>query len=369
MCGQRTVVKKDLLANVLNNVAASIFWKDRHSVYLGCNDRFAREAGLQDPQEIVGRNDYQMAWTKEQADFYRECDRKVMESGEPMLNIVESQRQADGRERVILTNKVPLKDDSELVTGMLGIYMDITQRVQQEEKLERSLEENRRLTQQLMRVQEEERSHVARELHDELGQHLAAIQIGANFILEKMQASDSAVASAAADIARASRKTLQSIRDLTLRLRPPMLGFLGLEDTLRATLATWQRAHPSIDYRLDFSGELEHVPEAVGVALYRILQESLNNVVKHARATRIDISLSQKPEELELLVSDDGQGMDVEADRSGLGLQEMRERTHALGGRLELRGAPGQGLILSVSFPNAPAQAQAADRAGFWGMA
>jgi two-component system sensor histidine kinase UhpB len=292
-----------------------------------------------------------------------------MESGEPMLNIVESQRQADGKERVILTNKVPLKDDSNLVVGMLGIYMDITQRVHQEEQLERYLEENRRLTQQLMRAQEEERSHVARELRDELGQHLAAIQIGANFILDKMQASDSAVASAAADIVRASRKTLDSIRDLAQRLRPPMLGFLGLEDTFRATLATWQRAHPTIGYRLNFSGEMEEVTEELGVGLYRILQESLTNVVKHSRARHVDISLTQNRQELELRISDDGEGMDFDASHSGVGLQEMKERTRALGGRFELRGAPGQGFTLSAIFPNQTGDDQAAERQPSSGVA
>ena len=79
--------QRDLLENVLSNVPASIFWKDRDSVYLGVNNRFVLDAGLQGPQEVVGKTDYDLAWTKEQADFYRECDRKVMYNGEPMLNI------------------------------------------------------------------------------------------------------------------------------------------------------------------------------------------------------------------------------------------------------------------------------------------
>ena len=128
----------DLLNNILSNVPASIFWKDRNSVYLGANDRFARDTGLHSPQELVGKTDYDLAWTQEQADFYRECDRKVIDTGEPMLDIEESQLQADGKKVEILTNKVPLLDAAGQVTGMLGIYMDITKPKQAEITLRKS---------------------------------------------------------------------------------------------------------------------------------------------------------------------------------------------------------------------------------------
>jgi PAS domain S-box-containing protein len=124
--------QRDLFENLMSIVPASIFWKDRDSVYLGVNERFARDTGCQSPQEIIGKTDYDLAWTKEQADFYRLCDREVMDSGEAMLNIEESQQQADGKRVHLLTNKVPLTDASGQVTGMLGIYMDITKRKQAE---------------------------------------------------------------------------------------------------------------------------------------------------------------------------------------------------------------------------------------------
>ena len=130
--------KNELLDNVLSNVPASIFWKDRNSVFLGVNNRFARDAGLENPQEIVGKTDYDLAWTREQADFYRECDRKVMDSGKPLLNIEESQHQANGAEINLLTSKVPLLDAAGQVSGILGIYMDVTRRKQAEITLRKS---------------------------------------------------------------------------------------------------------------------------------------------------------------------------------------------------------------------------------------
>jgi PAS domain S-box-containing protein len=120
------VEQRNLLDNILHNVPASIFWKDINSVYLGVNNRFLCDTGLQTPEQVIGKTDYDLAWSPEEADFYRECDRRVMETGTPMLNIEETQRQADGREVQILTNKVPLKNASGEVTGILGIYMDIT---------------------------------------------------------------------------------------------------------------------------------------------------------------------------------------------------------------------------------------------------
>ena len=133
---QRKLEKqRDLFNQVLSNVPASIFWKDRNSVFLGVNDKFAHDAGFQRPEEVIGKSDYDLAWTKEEADFYRECDRRVMVSRQPMLDIEEPQQQAGGKKVTLLTNKVPLLDKSGQVYGMLGIYMDITGRKQAETAL------------------------------------------------------------------------------------------------------------------------------------------------------------------------------------------------------------------------------------------
>ena len=128
----------ELLDNILTNVPASIFWKDRNSVYLGVNNRFARDTGCRDPQEIIGKTDYELAWTREQADDYRACDREVMDNNKAMLNIEESQRQADGKEIHLLTSKVPLLDAAGHVSGMLGIYVDISKLKQAENTLRKS---------------------------------------------------------------------------------------------------------------------------------------------------------------------------------------------------------------------------------------
>jgi two-component system sensor kinase FixL len=126
-----------LLKNVLSHIPYFIFWKDRNSVYLGCNEMFAKSAGVEDPDHIVDKTDYDLVW-KNEADLYRQCDRQVMDTGEPLLNFEEPQTREDGRQITLLTSKVPLRDASGRVTGILGIYADITARKCLEDALRES---------------------------------------------------------------------------------------------------------------------------------------------------------------------------------------------------------------------------------------
>ena len=130
--------RERLLDNVLENIPHFVFWKDRDSIYLGCNRQFAKVAGVDSPAAIVGKTDYELAWETAEADFYRNVDRAVMESRVPQLNIEESQRQADGTEATLLTSKVPLRSATNQVIGILGIYADITERKRTETALRES---------------------------------------------------------------------------------------------------------------------------------------------------------------------------------------------------------------------------------------
>ncbi len=125
---------------ILDTIPQSIFWKDRKSTYLGCNLAFAKNAGLSDPNDIVGLTDYDLPWSKEEADWYRQCDRKVMDDNAPEDRIVESQIQANGRQIWIETSKLPLLSSEQDVVGILGLYEDITERQQSKEALQLILE-------------------------------------------------------------------------------------------------------------------------------------------------------------------------------------------------------------------------------------
>ncbi|WP_082540572.1 EAL domain-containing protein [Pseudolabrys sp. Root1462] len=128
---------RQLLDVIVNTVGATIFWKDRNSVYLGCNTAFAQDAGFSRPEEIIGKNDYQMVW-REQADLYRADDRQVIESGHSKLLIEEPQTTPDGRHITLLTNKAPLLGSDGQVIGIVGTYMDISARKRLEEAIRES---------------------------------------------------------------------------------------------------------------------------------------------------------------------------------------------------------------------------------------
>ncbi len=126
---------QQVIAAILNAVPARIFWKDRNLVYLGCNTSFARDAGFSRPEEIVGKDDFQMGW-REQAEKYRGDDREVIESGRSKLLIDEPQTTPDGQVITLLTSKVPLREKNGEVFGVLGTYMDVTERARLQDELE-----------------------------------------------------------------------------------------------------------------------------------------------------------------------------------------------------------------------------------------
>lgn len=129
---------KQLLQLVMDNIPQCIAWKDLRSVYLGCNQNFANVAGLADPDLIVGLTDYDLPWKKEESDFFRECDFRVMESNTPELGIIEPILQADGTQAWLETNKIPLHNDQGKVIGILLAFQDITIRKKAEEALQQS---------------------------------------------------------------------------------------------------------------------------------------------------------------------------------------------------------------------------------------
>lgn len=137
--------RQELLQLVMDNVPQFIFWKDKNSVYIGCNINFASAAGVGIPENIVGKTDYDLPWTKDEADAYRSDDREVMELDKPKLHIVETQKMAGGKTAYLETNKVPLHDAEGNVIGVLGTYEDITERRLAEEEIRQRRERERQI--------------------------------------------------------------------------------------------------------------------------------------------------------------------------------------------------------------------------------
>jgi PAS domain S-box-containing protein len=134
-----------LLQLIIDNLPGAVFWKDTSLVYQGCNLFFAHVAGVGEPQHIVGKTDYDLAWTTEQADAFRSDDRRTMQGNAPLYHIIETQQQADGKQAWLDTNKIPLHDDAGRVVGILGTFEDITERKNMEADLRDSKERFRTL--------------------------------------------------------------------------------------------------------------------------------------------------------------------------------------------------------------------------------
>ena len=225
------------------------------------------------------------------------------------------------------------------------------------EVLDRSREENRRLTQQTLAIQEGERRALARELHDELGQSITAIRAVAASIDETGRKDPAAVASAAGTITDIASRMYSAVRGMMRRLRPVVLDEFGLARALEELVDGWNERHADAFCRLSTAPELADLPDTVSIHVYRIVQEGLTNASKHSRATDVEVLLGHSAAALHLTIRDNGVGFDHAAAHLGLGLRGMRERVEALRGELNLVTDLGHGVAIEIALPLAQASA------------
>lgn len=226
-----------------------------------------------------------------------------------------------------------------------------------EGRLANALSENRRLAREALRLQEMERKHLARELHDELGQYLNAIKLDAVSIIDVKNGDDPHCAvSASQSIIRTVDHVYAVVGDMIGRLRPVGLDELGLVAAIEHCIDQWRQRIPETRFVLSVRGRLDGLSESLTLTLYRLIQEAITNIYKHARASRAEIdveraSVANEFDELRLTVTDDGCGMESEARISRFGLSGMRERVELAGGTLVLTSEPGRGLKFDICLP------------------
>jgi PAS domain S-box-containing protein len=233
--------------------------------------------------------------------------------------------------------------------SMVVITQDITERKRAAEKLEEANRQLRILSQQLFHIQEEERRHLARELHDEIGQTLTAAKINLKIIAPDVPAK---VSSRLDDSIQLLDRLLRQVRQLSLDLRPPLLDELGLVPTLRWLVDQQaQRAGLRVTFTAKMNGaELE--PD-VQTACFRVAQEAITNIIRHSGAKNVSVELRLEAERLTLRVRDDGAGFNPAAMQESvtLGLVSMKERASLAGGGLEVHSTPARGTEIQAWFP------------------
>jgi two-component system sensor histidine kinase UhpB len=230
-------------------------------------------------------------------------------------------------------------------------HEELQERIRAEQQVQELLTHNSDLAQRLFTAQEDERRALARDLHDEMGQTCTAIRTEAAVLVGGRLKPDE-VLDSAQRIADAAQQVSLLTRNMLQRLRPAVLDSMGIADALLSLCEQWQES-AGVPCHFQAEGLPDNLDDYVCVTLYRLLQESLTNVARHARASKVQVQLTwQHQQTLRLHIQDDGVGMaDPEANHAGFGLLGMRERVSSLGGQLFLQSAPGRGFQVQAVLP------------------
>lgn len=246
-------------------------------------------------------------------------------------------------------------DSTILIVALSPVYFFIIRPILMERK--RAEREIRLLSRQLIRAEEKIRKNLARDLHDEFGQVLTALQFGVEAICNSLNADQKKQMASCGRLSGMIAQLGNHVRDVTAELRPSMLDSIGLVPALRCHAKQFEAAHPKVTVQVRAEDDAERLLPETEIALYRVCQESLNNIAKHARARHVRIDVRQTSKLLTLSVCDNGVGFDAErwrdtiASPSGFGILGMRERIADLGGRFEVVSRPKQGTEVRVILP------------------
>ena len=303
-----------------------------------------------EPQELVGRKPWELAHPSDRERLLEEHYGRVLK-GEFVPPVTYRMRKKTGDDIWMETVTQPVFEGGEVVKMRSGSW-DVTDRVETRELADQRMGEVQRLMEALLRSQEEERGRIARDLHDDIAQQLAYVSMQTETLAQKPEfapAAESGLWKIRDDIGEVTEK----LRVIAHQLHPSAMEHLGPAASLSSLCEEIGRA-ANLKIRFHASGDVpSKVPQGVGLCLYRVLQEGLHNVTKHARAKTVNVRFSRVKSGIRLTIRDDGKGFKMEniRGRKGLGLISMKERTDLAGGNLKLESRPGGGVRIQIDFP------------------
>jgi PAS domain S-box-containing protein len=315
------------------------------------------------PQDLVGRFCYEVFHGTDGPPEY--CPHVKSSDGqeERYVEIREGRLGGD-----FLVSMSPLKGPEGQQKGVVHVARDVTRRRQAEDalleahdKLERRVQERtaelNRLSSKLLNAQEDERKRISRELHDSIGQSLAAIKVvGESALSQIRQGETKAGSKTVKALIPLIQQASEEVRRIYTDLRPSMLDDLGIVATLSWFCREFESVYAGMTIEKRVTIDEENVPDPIKIVIFRVLQESLNNASKYSEAVRVRVSLGKKDGRLEFVVKDYGRGFDPEGVLSsniegGLGLTSMKERAELSGGNLAVTSSPGAGTTVRASWP------------------
>lgn len=257
----------------------------------------------------------------------------------------------DGRRFPVTSVTTPIIEDGRVVATVTA-FQDITERKRAEQELQDSRRQLQELSAFLQQVREDERTRIARELHDELGQALTALRIDLNWLDEKLPGREQKIDDKLSAMLGVVDKTVDAVRRISEDLRPGMLDDLGLAAAIEHHAEKFSE-QTGITCTLSMNREDFNLDDRVATTLFRVLQESLTNVARHAKATAVSVVLEARAGDILLAVQDNGCGLPVASapKKKTYGLLGMKERIKLLGGMLDISGAPGQGTRIAATIP------------------
>jgi len=262
-----------------------------------------------------------------------------------------------GKKRAVLLSAEMIKSESGEVLHSLSVQKDITERKRIEEKLKRSQRELQDLSAHLQNIREEDRAHIAREIHDDLGQSLTALKMNLSLLEEDLiqyveKPKRSTIKNNLRYMGEILDETVSKVRQLITELRPEILDTLGILDALEWQLEEFQKRFGIL---VKFSCNITelNLTKERSLAVFRVFQEALTNIIRHAKATKVDIKITKQRDQLLIIIKDNGIGFSYKRPdvNNNFGIIGMRERTSFCQGKLEINSRKGIGTTVLIQIP------------------
>jgi two-component system sensor histidine kinase UhpB len=343
-------------SDMLTNIEMIAVMADLNGDVTFCNDYLLRLTGWQ-REEAIGRNWYEMFLPEDEKKRVSEILGEADLTGDVIVHMENEIKTRSGERRLVKWTNTTLRGPDGKVIGLAALGDDITERKEAEEQLKTSSLQLRALSESLRKAKEDEGIRIAREIHDELGSALTSLK----WSLLRLDKGYSGNGNP--DGQSGARKeidgmvglvdtTINTVRRIASELRPGVLDDLGLIPAIEWHAQQFQE-HTGIVCRFDSLVENVNLNRDQATTVFRIFQEAMTNILRHAQATKVNIIIEEEDGEFVLEIKDNGRGI-TQTERLGigsLGLLGMRERAHSIGARVEIKGSAGKGTVLIVQLP------------------